>query len=36
MKTLSGMYEYTEEDVKARRAEIAAGLVAVRNTLQSL
>ncbi|HVB51402.1 MAG TPA: 3-hydroxyacyl-CoA dehydrogenase NAD-binding domain-containing protein [Acidimicrobiales bacterium] len=36
MKTLGGMYEYTEEEVKACRAEIAAGLVAVRNTLQSL
>lgn len=36
-KTLGGMYEYSsEEDVKARRAEIAKGLVAVRNTLQSL
>jgi 3-hydroxybutyryl-CoA dehydrogenase/5-formyl-3-hydroxy-2-methylpyridine 4-carboxylate dehydrogenase len=36
-KTLGGMYEYeSEEDVKARRAEIAKGLIAVRNTLQSL
>jgi 3-hydroxyacyl-CoA dehydrogenase len=36
MKTLGGMYEYTEEGVKERRAQIAAGLIAVRNTLQSL
>lgn len=37
MKTLGGMYDYAdEEDVKANRAKIAAGLVAVRKTLSAL
>lgn len=37
MKTLSGMYEYSDQDdVNAHRARIAAGLVAVRKTLSSL
>ena len=36
MKTLGGIYEYTEGEVPARRAEIAAGLVAVRKVLSAL
>ncbi len=37
MKTLGGMYDYADEDdVKAERAKIAAGLVAVRKTLSAL
>jgi 3-hydroxyacyl-CoA dehydrogenase len=36
MKTLGGIYEYTEESVRDRRAEIAAGLVAVRKVLSAL
>ena len=36
MKTLGGIYEYTEETVRDRRAEIAAGLVAVRKVLSAL
>jgi hypothetical protein len=37
MKTLGGMYDYADEDdVKAQRAKIAGGLVAVRKTLSSL
>jgi 3-hydroxyacyl-CoA dehydrogenase len=36
MKTLGGIYEYTEDEVRARRAEIAAGLVAVRKVLSAL
>lgn len=37
MKTLGGMYDYADEDdVKAQRAKIAAGLVAARKTLSSL
>jgi 3-hydroxyacyl-CoA dehydrogenase len=36
MKTLGGIYEYTEDDVRNRRAEIAAGLVAVRKVLSAL
>ncbi|HLX78746.1 MAG TPA: 3-hydroxyacyl-CoA dehydrogenase NAD-binding domain-containing protein [Acidimicrobiales bacterium] len=37
MKTLGGMYDYADnDDVAKRRAEIAAGLVAVRKTLSSL
>jgi len=36
MKTLGGIYEYTEDEVPARRAEIAAGLVAVRKVLSAL
>jgi 3-hydroxyacyl-CoA dehydrogenase len=36
MKTLSGIYDYTEEQVRERRAEIAAGLVAVRKVLSAL
>jgi len=36
MKTLGGMYDYTEEQVKERRAEIASGLVAVRKVLSAL
>jgi 3-hydroxyacyl-CoA dehydrogenase len=36
MKTLGGIYPYTEEEVAARRAEIAAGLVAVRKVLSAL
>ena len=36
MKTLGGIYEYTEEQVRDRRAEIAAGLVAVRKVLSAL
>jgi len=36
MKTLGGIYEYTEEQVRDRRAEIAAGLIAVRKVLSAL
>jgi 3-hydroxyacyl-CoA dehydrogenase len=36
MKTLGGIYDYTEEQVRERRAEIAAGLVAVRKVLSAL
>jgi len=36
MKTLGGIYEYTEEQVRDRRAEIAGGLVAVRKVLSAL
>ncbi len=36
MKTLGGMYAYTEEQVAEKRAEIAAGLVAVRKVLSGL
>jgi 3-hydroxyacyl-CoA dehydrogenase len=36
MKTLGGIYEYTEDQVRDRRAEIAAGLVAVRKVLSAL
>jgi len=36
MKTLGGIYDYTEEQVRERRAEIAAGLVAVRKVLSGL
>ncbi|MDA8292226.1 MAG: 3-hydroxyacyl-CoA dehydrogenase NAD-binding domain-containing protein [Actinomycetota bacterium] len=37
MKTLGGMYEYADQDdVNANRSRIAAGLVAVRKTLQAL
>jgi 3-hydroxybutyryl-CoA dehydrogenase/5-formyl-3-hydroxy-2-methylpyridine 4-carboxylate dehydrogenase len=36
MKTLGGIYPYTEEQVAARRAEIAKGLIAVRKTLSAL
>lgn len=36
MKTLGGIYEYTEEQVRERRAEIAGGLVAVRKVLSAL
>ncbi len=36
MKTLGGIYEYTEEQVRERRAEIATGLVAVRKVLSAL
>jgi hypothetical protein len=36
MKTLGGIYSYTEEEVAAKRAEIAAGLVAVRQVLSGL
>jgi len=36
MKTLGGIYDYTEEQVRDRRAEIAAGLVAVRKVLSAL
>jgi 3-hydroxyacyl-CoA dehydrogenase len=36
MKTLGGIYPYTEEQVAARRAEIARGLIAVRKTLSAL
>jgi 3-hydroxybutyryl-CoA dehydrogenase/5-formyl-3-hydroxy-2-methylpyridine 4-carboxylate dehydrogenase len=36
MKTLGGIYEYTEDEVRSRRAEIAAGLVAVRKVLSAL
>ena len=33
MKTLGGIYPYTQEQVAERRAEIANGLIAVRKTL---
>ncbi|MEX0700362.1 MAG: 3-hydroxyacyl-CoA dehydrogenase NAD-binding domain-containing protein [Acidimicrobiia bacterium] len=33
MKTLGGIYDYTQEEVAAKRAEIAAALVAVRKAL---
>jgi 3-hydroxyacyl-CoA dehydrogenase len=36
MKTLGGIYSYTDEQVRQRRAEIAAGLVAVRKVLSAL
>lgn len=36
MKTLGGIYDYTEAQVGERRAEIAAGLVAVRKVLSGL
>jgi 3-hydroxyacyl-CoA dehydrogenase len=36
MKTLGGVYPYTEEQVREQRARIAAGLVKVRRTLSSL
>ncbi len=36
MKTLDGIYPYTAEQVAQRRAEIAKGLIAVRNTLSAL
>ncbi len=36
MKTLGGIYDYTEAQVRERRAEIAAGLVAVRKVLSAL
>jgi 3-hydroxybutyryl-CoA dehydrogenase/5-formyl-3-hydroxy-2-methylpyridine 4-carboxylate dehydrogenase len=36
MKTLGGIYSYSEEQVRDRRAAIAAGLVAVRKTLSAL
>lgn len=36
MKTLGGIYDYTEAQVGERRAEIAAGLVAVRKVLSAL
>jgi len=36
MKTLGGIYEYTEDEVRNRRAEIASGLVAVRKVLSAL
>ncbi len=36
MKTLGGIYEYTEEQVRERRAEIASGLIAVRKVLSGL
>lgn len=36
MKTLGGIYDYTEEQVRERRAEIASGLVAVRKVLSGL
>jgi 3-hydroxyacyl-CoA dehydrogenase len=36
MKTLGGIYDYTEAEVRERRAEIAAGLVAVRKVLSAL
>lgn len=34
MKTLGGIYDYTADEVAARRAEIATGLVAVRKALE--
>jgi len=34
MKTLGGIYNYTAEDVAARRASIAASLVAVRKAIE--
>ncbi len=36
MKTLAGIYPYTAEQVRQRRAEIADGLIAVRKTLEEL
>jgi hypothetical protein len=36
MKTLGGIYPYTAEQVAERRAEIAKGLIAVRQTLSGL
>jgi 3-hydroxybutyryl-CoA dehydrogenase/5-formyl-3-hydroxy-2-methylpyridine 4-carboxylate dehydrogenase len=36
MKTLGGIYPYTQEQVAERRAEIADGLIAVRKTLKDL
>ncbi len=36
MKTLGGIYPYTQEQVIQRRAEIANGLIAVRKTLTAL
>jgi 3-hydroxyacyl-CoA dehydrogenase len=36
MKTLGGIYPYTADQVAARRAEIAQGLIAVRKTLSAL
>lgn len=36
MKTLGGVYDYTEEQVRERRAEIATGLIAVRKVLSGL
>jgi 3-hydroxyacyl-CoA dehydrogenase len=36
MKTLGGIYDYTEAQVQERRAEIASGLVAVRKVLSAL
>jgi hypothetical protein len=36
MKTLGGIYPYTQEQVVERRAEIADGLIAVRKTLAAL
>ena len=36
MKTLGGIYPYTQEQVAERRAEIANGLIAVRKTLTAL
>jgi 3-hydroxyacyl-CoA dehydrogenase len=36
MKTLGGIYSYTEDQVAARRAEIAKGLISVRKTLSAL
>ncbi len=36
MKTLGGIYPYTQEQVVERRAEIASGLIAVRKTLAAL
>jgi 3-hydroxyacyl-CoA dehydrogenase len=36
MKTLGGIYPYTQEQVAERRAEIAKGLIAVRKTLSAL
>lgn len=36
MKTLGGIYSYTEDQVRERRAEIAAGLTAVRKVLSGL
>ncbi len=36
MKTLGGIYPYTQQQVAERRAEIAKGLIAVRKTLSAL
>jgi 3-hydroxyacyl-CoA dehydrogenase len=36
MKSLGGIYPYTEQQVAERRAEIARGLIAVRKTLSGL